>query len=347
MRPLDPLSSIKVKLGVVIVAAVVVTIVTVAVGVGAGYNLFAGGLAAGVLALAMVQFLARGMTSPLREMADAARAMARGDYDRRVTATSRDEVGELARVFNQMASELAEVDRMRKDLIANVSHELRTPIAALQATLENLVDGVEDSDPATLKVMVRQVERLGSLVSQLLDLSRLESGAVPLRRRRFALRPLLAEVVEEAETHERVLQDRGVTISLSVEPDELEINADPERVHQVIANLIQNALRHSPHEAPVEVAARETSDAVVIEVADRGPGIPDEDAARVFERFYRSDEARASATGGTGLGLSIARWVVDLHGGEIRAERRAPTGCRMIVELPATERHNASPHPAI
>jgi signal transduction histidine kinase len=334
VRPLDPLSSIKIKLGVVIVAAVGVTIVTVVVGVGAGFNLWACGVAAGVLALAMVQFLARGMTSPLREMADAARAMARGDYDRRVTSTSRDEVGELAGVFNQMASELAEVDRMRKDLIANVSHELRTPIAALQATLENLVDGVEDPDPGTLKVMVRQVERLGSLVSQLLDLSRLESGAVPLRRRTFAVRSLLAEVVEEAETHERVLRDRSVAISLQVEPEHLDLDADPERVHQVVANLIQNALRHSPSGAPVEVAARESNGAVVIEVADHGPGIPEEEAGRVFERFYRSDAARSSATGGTGLGLSIARWVVDLHGGEIRAERREPNGCRMVVELP-------------
>lgn len=332
MRPLDPLSSIKMKLGVVIVAAVAVTIVTVALGVRAGFNLWVGGIAAGILALAMVQFLARGMTSPLREMADAARAMARGEYGRRVRATSRDEVGELARVFNQMASELAEVDRMRKDLIANVSHELRTPIAALQATLENLIDGVERPDGATLEVMGRQVERLGALVSQLLDLSRLESGVLPLRRRTFELHPLLSDAVDEAEAHERLLTDRDVTISLAVDPDDLALYADSDRVHQVVANLLQNALRHSPSGASVEVGAREANGVVVIEVADRGPGIPEEEAGRVFERFYRS--ARSSAAGGTGLGLSIARWIVDLHGGDIRAERREPTGCRMVVELP-------------
>ena len=134
-----------------------------------------------LLGLAMAQFLARGMTSPLREMAAAASAMARGDYGRRVRATSHDEVGELARAFNAMAAELADVDRMRRDLVANVSHELRTPIGALQALLENLVDGVEPVDPAALRTALGQTERLGRLVSQLLDLSRLESGALALR----------------------------------------------------------------------------------------------------------------------------------------------------------------------
>src|SRR5207244_9781059 len=126
--------------------------------------------------------LARGMTSPLREMADATEAMARGDFSQRVRATSRDEIGRLAASFNQMAAELAETDRVRRDLVANVSHELRTPITALQAKLENLVDGVEDPDPQTFRTMLAQVERLGRLVTQLLDLSRLESGRSEERR---------------------------------------------------------------------------------------------------------------------------------------------------------------------
>ena len=121
------------------------------------------------------------MTSPLREMAAAASAMARGDYGRRVRATSRDEVGELARAFNAMAAELGDADRMRRDLVANVSHELRTPIGALQALLENLADGVEPPDPAALRTALAQTERLGRLVAQLLDLSRLESGGLALR----------------------------------------------------------------------------------------------------------------------------------------------------------------------
>src|SRR5215213_3194147 len=122
------------------------------------------------------------MTSPLREMAAAASAMARGDYGRRVRATSRDEVGELARAFNAMAAELSDADRMRRELVANVSHELRTPLGALQALLENLADGVEPPDPAALRTALAQTERLGRLVAQLLDLSRLESGTLPAER---------------------------------------------------------------------------------------------------------------------------------------------------------------------
>jgi signal transduction histidine kinase len=333
VRPLDPLSSIKMKLGVVIVAAVAVTVGVVAVGNRADVPLLVLAVVAGLLALAMVQFLAQGMTSPLRAMASAAAAMARGDYDRHVTATSRDEVGELARAFNKMAAELAEVDRMRRDLIANVSHELRTPISALQAVLENLVDGIETADEAQLRVMLQQVERLGRLVAQLLDLSRLESGAIPLQRTVFEVGPVLEQAIQES----RLLLERrngtGVQLSMMVEPETLELEGDPERVHQVVTNLLENAVRHSPPGGRVVLGAHGAADAVTIEVVDEGPGIQPSEASRVFERFYRSDAARSS-DGGTGLGLSIARWIVDLHGGDIRAEQNFPHGCRMVVELP-------------
>jgi signal transduction histidine kinase len=338
VRPLDPLSSIKVKLGVVILAAVAVTIVVEYVGLLLGVNPWASTVGAAVLALGMVQFLAHGMTSPLREMAAAARAMAGGDYNRRVTASSRDEVGELARAFNAMAAVLAEVDRLRRDLVANVSHELRTPISALQAELENLVDGIEPPDPQTLRTMLRQAERLGGLIAQLLDLSRLESDAVPLQRRVFEVGPLLEDAAAEAR-----LAASGVAVA--AEPG-LVVDGDPERIHQVVANLLENAVRYSPPGGAVQVRARAgTSPSqragaprrpaeVVIEVADQGPGIPEGEAQRVFERFYRADAARASDQGGAGLGLAIARWILDLHGGRIRPERNQPHGCRMVVVLP-------------
>src|SRR5918994_2932120 len=182
LRPLDRLNSIKVKLGVVIVATVVGTVMVLALGGRAGLDLEWRVVLATALGLAMVQFLARGMTSPLRDMAAAASEMAKGDYDRRVTATSRDEVGELARAFNAMAGELADADRMRRELVANVSHELRTPLGALQALLENLAGGVVPPDPRELRTALAQTERLGRLVAQLLDVSRLESGALAVQR---------------------------------------------------------------------------------------------------------------------------------------------------------------------
>jgi len=332
VRPLDPLSSVKTKLGAVIVAAVGVTVLVVSVGTGAGASPAVSALAAGALALGLVQVLAHGMTSPLREMAAAVAAMSRGDYARRVTASSRDEVGELARAFNAMAAQLGEVDRVRRDLVANVSHELRTPISALQAVLENLVDGVEPADPETLRTMLRQTERLGALVAQLLDLSRLESGAVPLQRRTFDLAALLEDAAGETR-----LRITDVDVAVSVEPLGATADGDPERVHQVVANLLDNALRYSPTGGTVDLRGTRTRSSVTIEVCDEGPGISEEEKTRVFERFYRADPARSSKDGGAGLGLAIARWIVDLHGGEISAEARPPHGCRMVVVLPVVK----------
>ena len=333
MRPLDRLPSLKLKIGTVIFAAVVVVLVTLYVGIVTGLSRPQRYVLSLALAMLFVQLLARGMTSPLREMAAAAKAMARGDYTRRVRATSRDEVGDLARAFNTMAADLADVDAMRRDLIANVSHELRTPLSALRAVLENLVDGVSEPDPETLVSMLRQTERLSRLVTQLLDLSRLESGAVPLSVTGFAARPFLERVCDDAR-YARA-QVSGGSPSVRVEAaDGVVINGDMERVHQVVTNLVDNALRHSPPGGEVVVRARDDASAVVLEVTDTGPGIPEAEAARVFDRFHRLDSSDSAQSGGTGLGLSIARWIVDLHKGAIRAEPNVPTGCRMVVELP-------------
>jgi signal transduction histidine kinase len=329
-RPLDQLTSVKVKLGSLIVGAVGITVFVFWFGVRIleVWPSVSGVLAA-VVALVLVRFLARGMTAPLREMAEAAQAMAKGDYTQRVTDTSRDEIGRLARSFNRMAAELAETDRVRRDLVANVSHELRTPLTALQATLENLVDGVATADPDTLRTMLAQVERLGRLVTQLLDLSRLEAGTVPLDRQAFAVEPMLTHAVREQKLHAP-----QIVIGVVMVETGLAAAGDPVRVHQVVANLLENAVRHSPVGGAVEVRARRSIGGVTIEVLDEGPGIPDHEASRVFERFYRADTARATSDGGAGLGLAIARWIVDLHGGEIHPERREPHGCRMVVELP-------------
>jgi signal transduction histidine kinase len=296
----------------------------------------------------MVQFLARGMTSPLRDMAAAASAMARGDYDRRVRATSRDEVGELARAFNAMAADLADVERMRRDLVANVSHELRTPIAGLRAVLENIVDGITRADPETMRTALKQTERLGRLVETLLDLSRLDNGVVPLKKRRFEVWPYLSGVLKEANmvasaragmasgsgSHTRT----DVHLHLDVSPPELVAHADPERIHQVVANLIDNAVKHSPPHGRVTVRARrgDRPESLELEVLDEGPGIPRTEWHRVFERFNRGNVNRPhgpGSDGGTGLGLAIARWAVDLHGGRIGVAE-SERGCRILITLP-------------
>ena len=331
MRPLDFLGSIKLKLGIVIVAAVAVTVIAIVLGAELGVPTFLNGLFAAALALAMVQFLAHGMTFPLRQMVAAARAMAQGDYSRRVTATSRDEVGELARAFNSMAGELEQAERMRRDLVANASHDLRTPIGALRAQLENLVDGVEPAERRVLEDLLRQVERLSELVEQLLDLSKLESGAVLLERASVGAGDLLEKVAADWRSR---ASERSVTLAVEADGADPALDADEQRLRQVLENLVANAIRHSPDGSTVALRATTRNGKARFEVEDEGPGIPPGEAERVFERFYRSDRARSTDDGGSGLGLAIARWIVELHGGSISVDPSTRRGCRIVVELP-------------
>jgi signal transduction histidine kinase len=343
LRPLDPLRSIKVKLGVLVAASVAVASLFVWYGLQElgwwpRYTLPVAVLAA----LAVTQLLARGMTAPLRSMTAAARAMARGDYTRRVHTASRDEVGELARAFNRMAADLEAADAGRRELIANVSHELRTPITALQAVLENVVDGVAEPDPATVRLALAQTERLGRLVTELLDLSRIDEGSQPLDRADLRVGPVVAAAVAEVG-----LGAPEVTFCSDVEPADLHVYADEARLRQILANLLDNAARHSPSGATVVVRARPTPDGTggtQLEVIDDGPGVPAEERDLVFDRFYRSSTQPSGASGGdsggTGLGLAIVRWAVLLHDGQVRltdgtgGTDGTATGCRFVVELP-------------
>ncbi len=330
IRPLDPVRSIKLKISILLL---------VSGGAGLVYLWFVYRwqpplpvtLATIAIVLGTAQVLGHGMTRPVREMIAAAREMARGDYSRRVRATSRDEVGELATAFNAMAGELAAADAQRRELIANVSHELRTPIAALHAVLENVVDGVAEPDPATLRTALAQTERLGRLVTELLDLSRLDAGATQLEPEEVALGPLLAQAVAEVRVAAAVA-GRGVGFTVDLDPPGAVARADRGRLHQVLVNLLDNAVRHGPPGSDVHVLARVRGGELVIEVADSGPGIAPEERERVFARFTRGERA---VGGGTGLGLAIARWVVDLHGGRIGVVDDGRPGCRIRVTLPA------------
>jgi signal transduction histidine kinase len=215
--------------------------------------------------------------------------------------------------------------------VADVSHELRTPLTALQALLENLADGVTRPDPEVLGTALAQTRRSGRLVAQLLDLSRLEAGEVPLVRAEVDLGRLLEDAAAEARA-----AGRPARVEVAVQPPELTVVADPERLAQVLANLLDNATRHAPPGGRVQASACRTADGVRLEVVDDGPGIAAADRERVFDRFARTDTARARSDGGSGLGLSIVRWVVERHGGTVRvADPPTGGGCRVQVDLPA------------
>jgi signal transduction histidine kinase len=327
-RPLDPVRSIKIKIGMNLIGAG-------AAGM-AWFTLWLGwfplwtSMTAIVVALTTLQFLAHGMTSPLREMTAAARAMARGDYTRRVRATSRDEVGQLAEAFNQMAADLAAADQRRRELIANVSHELRTPITALQGLLENIVDGVAQAEPAMMRTALTQTERLARLVTELLDLSRVDAGVVPLVRSPIDVPGFLDDVVREARVN---AAGSGRDVRFEISAPAIVVPGDRERLHQVFANLLDNAARHSPPGGTVLVRAERRDGHLLLAVADDGEGIPPAERDRVFERFTRGERPGG---GGTGLGLAIAHWVVHLHRGTIAVADpdRDRRGCHIHVTLP-------------
>ncbi|MEU9289880.1 ATP-binding protein [Streptomyces sp. NPDC048275] len=344
MRPF----SIKTKLGTLVVVSVFITTGLMVIAMRTETELRFITVFSMIATLLITQFVAHSLTAPLDEMNAVARSISRGDYTRRVSENRRDELGDLAQTINLMADELEAQDRQRKELVANVSHELRTPIAGLRAVLENIVDGISAADPETMRTALKQTERLGRLVETLLDLSRLDNGVVPLRKRRFEVWPYLSGVLKEANmvssaragiasgsgSHTRT----DVHLHLDVSPPELTAHADPERIHQVVANLIDNAVKHSPPHGRVTVKARrgDLPESLALEILDEGPGIPQSEWHQIFERFNRGGVPSPhgpGSDGGTGLGLAIARWAVDLHGGRIGVAE-SMRGCRIQVTLP-------------
>ncbi|HOT79218.1 MAG TPA: ATP-binding protein [Microthrixaceae bacterium] len=342
-RPLDGFRSIRTKLSVLVAGSVTISVLIGSVGLRVGWPFWFRLITSVIVGLGIMRLVSKGITSPLRDMASAARAMADGDYSRRVRDTSRDEVGELATAFNEMAAELAEVDRQRRELVANASHELRTPIAALQAMIENLADGVSEADPAFVDTMHNQVRRLAVLVDQLMSLSRLDSGEMPLHIETVSVAALVQASLEEFSWHHP-----DAEIEVDVEPETLLVAVDQLLMHRVIANLLENAIRHGA--PPFHIAAslgpaqpgdrQQSGPTVSIVVSDGGPGIPAEAASQVFDRFHRLDRSRRS--GGSGLGLAIVAGIVERHHGVISVEPNTPTGVRMVVRLPQDYRDSGT-----
>ena len=312
--------SIKVKFSLVIVGAIGVAVLMSQVGYSLGWPLWLRPTIAIVVSLGFVQLLAHGMTRPLRDMATAAQQISRGEYHQRVDTQSVDEVGQLAQAFNTMAEELVDADRQRRELIANVSHELRTPIAGIRAALENVIDGVVSPSTELMSTMHGRIERLQRLVEDLLDLSRLESGAVALHREALLVSEVIGGAVDEAR-----FDNPSVHIAVDV-ADGLRVSGDAERLHQVVANLLENAIRHGA--SPITVSATSTRNGVQLVVTDCGAGLTSAAAEHVFDRFFRGGSS------GTGLGLAIARWIVELHDGTIAVAANEPHGARFTVSLP-------------
>ncbi len=275
--------------------------------------------------------LGRRVAAPLREMSGAARLVASGDYAVRVERRGPDEIRSLAESFNEMARQIGEQERMRREFVSNAAHELRTPLTNLQGYLEALRDGVLTADRATFVSLHEEVDRLVRL-SRALDA--LAEGDTEARAteaiREIDLREAIASAVE---LHSAALERRALHIDMNLPPT-LRGRADPDHLDQVLANLLQNAVRYTPEGGRVSVAAEQRSFDVLVSITNTGGGIPPEDLAHVFERFYRVDKSRDRSSGGAGIGLAIVKSLVELGGGRVGAES-SPGQTRFWFSLPA------------
>ncbi|MFN3286333.1 MAG: sensor histidine kinase, partial [bacterium] len=264
-----------------------------------------------------------------RELRAAARAIAAGRLDQRVRAAG-GAIGEVAEAFNAMAARLEADERLRREFLAAVAHELRTPLANVQAHLEAFLDGVAEPTPERIAALHTQTVLLSRLVSDLRDLTLAQAGALPLQHTRVDLGEVCREVVEALQPW---FEERGVTAELHAEGT-VQAWGDPQRVRQVVQNLVHNAVRFSPPGGRVRLWLAVRGAWAEVAVEDQGPGISPEDLERVFEPFYRADPSRSRQGGGSGLGLAVVKHLVLAHGGTVWAERRPEGGSRFVVRLP-------------
>lgn len=272
---------------------------------------FAAVLAA-VTGLTLAAVFVRQITRPLVDLTHASRRIARGDLGVRLPVRSADEVGELTATFNQMAASLEKQESLRRNLMADIAHELRTPLTGIQGAVEAMQDGVFPADAENLAALHAEVLLLNRLVDDLRTLANAEARQLSLKKAPVDLADLCRRQVNALQ---RRASERGVILTFTHPTQTPPIKADVQRLSQVLLNLLDNALRHTPEGGSVVVSLYVDNDNVYVTVTDSGVGIPAVDLPHVFDRFYRGDRSRTRATGGSGLGLAIARQIVEAHGG--------------------------------
>jgi len=300
--------------------------------------------AAGI-AMTLGYFLSATVTDKIAALNAGAQAIARGQLQTRVVVSGHDEVAQLAVSFNQMAIQLEEaarrkqeLDTMRRDLIAWVGHDLRTPLASVRAIVEALADNMVE-DPATVQRYLRTAQRdigsLSALIDDLFEMAQLEAGGIKLDRQPNSLSDLISDTIE---TFSALATEKGVKLGGHVDGNVDPVLMDARLIGRVLANLVGNALRHTPVGGAVRVTAELVSAGVLVTVNDNGEGIRHEDLPHVFDRFYRGEKSRSRATGGAGLGLAIAQGIVEAHEGTISVQSQPGRGARFIFTLPQGKR---------
>ncbi len=295
------------------------------------------GVLAGVLALLLGGILAALLTKPLRTLAEAASDVAKGQFSRRVKVSSKDEIGDLEEAFNRMAATLEQNEAQRRKLMADIAHELRTPLSVIKGNLEAILDGVYEPSTQNLAPVYEETLLLERLVSDLRELSLVESGRLRLEKQEVRLEEIAQQAVGFFEPQ---AEEKRVSMELSVSPGLPTIHGDPQRLRQVIHNLLSNALRYTPEGGRVSINVRLLGGRplqVAVSVSDTGPGIPPEDLPHIFDRFFRGDPSRARKSGGTGLGLVISKELVEAHGGRIWVESTPGKGTTVTFAIPVPQ----------
>jgi signal transduction histidine kinase len=300
-------------------------------------------LFAAIIATAFGIFVAASVTDSLGQLTETAQQVAAGDLSARVAVSGRDEVAQLALVFNEMAAQLeeaaarrAEIDQLRRDLIAWTSHDLRTPLTSIRAMVEALHDGVvvdEETVQRYYATIRGDVIALNQLIDDLFELAQLDAGRLVLAKSPHVLPDLISDALESFHV---LARQRQVELVGSVGTDVDVVWLNGPKMGRVLANLLSNALRYTPPGGKVRLMAEMANGDVQVQVADSGPGFNEADLNRVFDQFYRGEQARSRATGGAGLGLAIARGIIEAHNGRIWAENGEPTGAIVTFVLPVS-----------
>jgi signal transduction histidine kinase len=297
------------------------------------FLLYSALLAVGI-ALLITFVVSRRISAPIVALTDSARRLGQGDFSQRASYQGKGELGELAKSFNSMASDLERAEELRRNMTVDIAHELRTPLSNIRGYLEAFRDGVMPIDDAAIRSLHEEAILLSRLVDDLQELSQAEAGELKLSRQKEDISRLVKRATAAIQT-----QATKKNISLTVElPHTLhQVDVDPFRISQVLYVLLQNAILHTDPGGQITVTAKERSNRVEVTVTDNGEGIPDADLPNVFERFYRVDKSRARATGGSGLGLTIAKYLVNAHGGDITVKSKLGRGSTFSFTLPVTE----------
>jgi two-component system sensor histidine kinase BaeS len=291
-------------------------------------------LGATAIALLLGILFSRTLTSPIRELTRATHAMSEGDLSQQVPVRSNDELGELARAFNKMSAELSRSVNTRKQMTADIAHELRTPLSLILGHAEAVHDGVLPPSPENFEIIREEATRLEHLVNDLRILSLADAGELSIHPQTVEPERLLQEV---ASLYQFQTPRKNISLALDIAPNLPVIEVDPGRMTQVLTNIMDNALRHTPEGGQIILSAREANDQIELAIQDSGAGLKAEDLERIFERFYRTDSSRQredASAGGSGLGLAIARSIIQAHGGQLSAESEPGKGLKVIATLP-------------